>query len=67
MATALLRDHYTGAPSAPALAQRDPWAGSWRGVLTTPQGGDTNVTITLVAYSAGSILRRAASSSSVST
>ncbi len=35
--------------AAPALAQRDPWAGSWRGVLTTPQGDDTNVTITLVA------------------
>ena len=34
--------------AAPALAQRDPWAGSWRGVLTTPQGDDTNVTITLV-------------------
>ena len=35
--------------AVPALAQRDPWAGSWRGVLTTPQGDDTNVTITLVA------------------
>ncbi len=34
--------------AAPALAQRDPWAGSWRGVLTTPQGDDTNLTITLV-------------------
>ena len=39
----------------PALAQRgrgqvpsDPWAGSWRGTLTTPQGDDTSVTITLV-------------------
>ena len=34
--------------AAPALAQRDPWAGSWRGVLTTPQGDDTNVTMTLI-------------------
>ena len=34
---------------APALAQRDPWAGSWRGALSTPLGDDTNVTITLVA------------------
>ena len=39
--------------AAPALAQLDPWAGSWRGVLTTPQGDDTNVTITLVAGDGG--------------
>ena len=39
--------------AAPALAQRDPWAGSWRGVLTTPQGDDTNITITLVAGDGG--------------
>ena len=39
--------------AAPALGQRDPWAGSWRGVLTTPQGDDTNITITLVAGDAG--------------
>ena len=39
--------------AAPALAQRDPWAGSWRGVLTTPQGDDTNVTITLIARDDG--------------
>ncbi len=30
--------------AAPALAQRDPWAGSWRGVLTTPQCDDIHVT-----------------------
>ena len=41
------------AVAAPALAQRDPWAGSWRGVLTTPEGDDTNVTITLVAGDGG--------------
>ena len=42
--------------AAPALAQRgrgqvpsDPWAGSWRGALTTPEGDDTDVTITLIA------------------
>ena len=34
--------------AAPALAQRDPWAGSWRGVLTTPPGDDTNVTMTFI-------------------
>ena len=39
--------------AAPALAQRDPWAGSWRGALTTPEGDDTNVTITLVAENDG--------------
>lgn len=32
----------------PARAPRDPWAGSWRGALTTPQGDDTNITITLI-------------------
>ena len=32
----------------PARAPRDPWAGTWRGVLSTPQGDDTNVSITLV-------------------
>ena len=34
--------------ASPALAQRDPWAGSWRGALTTPQGDDTNITISLI-------------------
>ena len=31
-----------------AMAQRDPWAGSWRGMLTTPGGDDTNIILTLV-------------------
>ena len=39
--------------ATPALAQRDPWAGSWRGALTTPEGDDTNVTITFVASERG--------------
>ena len=34
--------------AAPALAQRDPWAGSWRGALTTPGSADTNIILTLV-------------------
>ena len=37
----------------PALAQRDPWAGSWRGTLSTPQGGETGLTLTLVANEGG--------------
>ena len=39
--------------STPARAQRDPWAGSWRGTLSTPQGGDTGLTLTLVADEGG--------------
>ena len=32
----------------PSEAQRDPWAGTWRGALTTPQGDTTDVTLTIV-------------------
>ncbi len=39
--------------STPARAQRDPWADSWRGTLSTPQGGDTGLTLTLVADEGG--------------
>ena len=35
--------------AAPSWAQPDPWAGSWRGTLTTPEGEDTGLTLTLVA------------------
>jgi len=38
---------------APATAQRDPWAGSWRGALTTSEGGNTNIILTLVSEDAG--------------
>ncbi len=36
-----------------ARAQRDPWAGSWRGTLSTPQVGETGLTLTLVANEDG--------------
>ena len=32
---------------SPVRAQRDPWAGSWRGTVSTAQGEDTGVTLTL--------------------
>ena len=32
---------------SPVWAQRDPWAGSWRGTVSTAQGEDTGVTLTL--------------------
>ena len=32
----------------PALAQRDPWIGTWRGTLTTTQDETTDVALTLV-------------------
>ena len=39
----------------PARAPRDPWAGSWRGQLTTPQGADTAAAlrVTLASDSTG--------------
>jgi hypothetical protein len=39
--------------AAPALAQRDPWAGSWRGLLTSPGSADTNIILTLVSEDGG--------------